>query len=52
VALLIVVLLQLNKNNYFNIAKARRERREKQRKRACVPEGVEEREGSEAKEDR
>jgi hypothetical protein len=31
VALLIVVHLQLNKNNYFNFAKARREKREKQR---------------------
>jgi len=35
-----VVHLQLHKNNYFNIAKARRERREKQRNAsASVPGG-------------
>lgn len=30
-----VVHLQLYKNNYFNIAKARREKQEKQRKARC-----------------
>ena len=31
-----VAHLQLHKNNYFNIAKARREKRAKQRKRECA----------------
>jgi hypothetical protein len=43
VALLIVVHLQLNKNNYFNFAKARREKRSRGEREGGMRGGVERR---------
>jgi hypothetical protein len=43
VALLIVVHLQLNKNNYFNFAKARREKRSRGEREGGEERGVERR---------